>query len=369
MTMEHPRAAGPARALIGAIRRRASARAGREPLRLMEFCGGHTHAIMRYGLREALAPEIHLLSGPGCPVCVTSDSDIDAAIALASVPGTVVATFGDLVRVPGTRSSLQEARAAGADVRIVYSALDALEIARRSPNRAVVMLGIGFETTAPTVAAALEMARAEKQTNFSVLSLHKRTPPAMRAILNGGARLDGIIGPGHVTAITGWRAWEFLPVEFGIPCAVAGFEPLDLLHAIDQLVAAIVARSPRVVNAYPRGVTAEGNATAEALLVRVFEVGHADWRGLGNVPESGLSPRPKYAVHDARRRFALPATVAGKTAVARGCRCGDVLRGAIDPAECPLFGGACTPGRPVGPCMVSSEGACAAHYRYGGRAG
>jgi hydrogenase expression/formation protein HypD len=334
----------------------------------MEFCGGHTHAIMRYGIRQALAPGVRLLSGPGCPVCVTADADIDAAIALASLPGVAVATFGDMVRVPGTRSSLQEARAAGADVRIVYSALDAVALARQTPQLKVVMLGIGFETTAPTVAAALEIARAEGLANFSAYSMHKLTPPAMRAILESGeVRLDGIIGPGHVTTITGWRAWEFLPAEYGLPCAVAGFEPLDMLHAIDQLVVGIVNGQPRVVNAYRRGVTAEGNRVAQAILERVFQPATADWRGLGEVPASGLALRPEYAAHDARLAFDLPTTTGGRTAEERGCRCGDVLRGVIEPPECSLFGCVCTPARPIGPCMVSGEGSCAAHYRYGGR--
>ena len=353
---------------MDAIRRHAAERVeGREPLRLMEFCGGHTHAIMRYGIREALAPGVRLLSGPGCPVCVTADADIDAAIALASLPGVAVATFGDMVRVPGTRSSLQEARASGADVRIVYSALDAVDLARQRPELKVVMLGIGFETTAPTVAAALEAARAEGLGNFSVLSMHKLTPPAMRAILDAGeVRLDGILGPGHVTAITGWRAWEFLPTEYGLPCAVSGFEPLDMLHAIDRLVTAAVDGQPQVVNAYRRGVTAEGNRVAQALLERVFEPAAAEWRGLGVVLASGLALRPAYAAHDARRLFELPAPAGGRTTEGRGCRCGEVLRGIIEPPDCPLFGRACTPARPVGPCMVSGEGSCAAYYRYGG---
>jgi len=300
---------------------------------------------------------------------VTADAEIDAAIALASLPGVAVATFGDMVRVPGTRTSLQEARAVGADVRIVYSALDALALARQASRLKVVMLGIGFETTAPTVAAVVEAARAEGLTNFSVYSMHKLTPPAMRAILDAGeVHLDGIIGPGHVTTITGWRAWEFLPAEYGLPCAISGFEPLDMLHAVDQLVAAILDAQPQVANAYRRGVTAEGNRVAQALLERVFEPTAADWRGLGIVPASGLALRPEYAAHDARRAFDLPAPPTdGLTAEERGCRCGEVLRGVIEPPECPLFGRVCTPARPIGPCMVSGEGACAAHYRYGSR--
>ncbi|HHX43671.1 MAG TPA: hydrogenase formation protein HypD [Chloroflexi bacterium] len=351
-------------ALRDAIRRRTAA-IGR-PLRLIEFCGGHTHAILRYGIRDALAPDVELLSGPGCPVCVTSDADIDAAIALARLPGVILATFGDMVRVPGTHASLQEARATGADVRIVYSALDAVALARRHPAREVVLLGIGFETTAPTVAAALEIARTEGLANFSVFSLHKRTPPALRAILETGAvHWDGVLGPGHVAAVTGWRAWEFLPTAYGLPCAIAGFEPLDILHAIAELVAAAADGRPRVVNAYRRGVTAAGNRVAQALLARAFASVPTDWRGLGEVAASGLALRPAYATYDARRRFALPTGTAARASAEDGCRCGAVLRGAIVPPECPHFGHPCTPAHPLGPCMVSSEGACAAYYRYG----
>jgi len=339
------------------------------PISVMEFCGGHTHAIMRYGLRQALAHKVRLLSGPGCPVCVTDDSDIDHIIALAQQPGVVVATFGDMVRVPGTRSSLQEARAAGAQVSIVYSALDALEQARNAPNLQVVMLGIGFETTAPTVAASLLQAHEQGVGNYYVYSLHKLTPPAMRAILDAGeVRLDAILGPGHVTAIIGGRSWEFLAREYGISCAMAGFEPVDILQAIYALARATHDHAPQIINAYRRGVTDEGNRVAQTLLTQVFEVTTATWRGLGEIPASGLALRAEFAAHDAKRVFDLPDADASAdlSAHRRGCRCGDVLRGVLDPPECPLFGRACTPARPVGPCMVSGEGSCSAHYRYGG---
>jgi hydrogenase expression/formation protein HypD len=338
----------------------------REPIAIMEFCGGHTHAIMRYGLRDALAPEIRLLSGPGCPVCVTDDSDIDLAIALAREPSITVATFGDMVRVPGTIGSLADARAKGASVEIVYSALDALAMARIDPAIEVVMLGIGFETTAPTIAAAVQAARREGLANFSVLSLHKLTPPAMRAILDGGeVRVDGVLGPGHVTAITGSDAWEFLPQVYRVPCAVSGFEPLDILLSVKDLAEALATAKPVVANAYRRGVTARGNAVAQELMGEVFAVGEARWRGLGMIGASGLDLAPAYGAFDARRRFSPTLAPGGQGSEARGCRCGDVLRGMILPTECPLFGNACTPTRPVGPCMVSAEGACAAYYRYG----
>ncbi len=338
------------------------------PVRLMEFCGGHTHAILRFGIRARLEPKVRLLSGPGCPVCVTATADIDAAIALAHLPGVAVATFGDMLRVPGSRSTLMQARAEGADVRVVYSALDALDLARRELQRQVVMLGIGFETTAPTVAATIREAAAEGVPNYTVFSLHKLTGPAMRAILDAGeVRLDGIIGPGHVTTITGTQAWEFLPEEYGISCAVAGFEPLDILRAVRSLVLAIAEGRPRVTNDYPRSVSREGNRVAQALMAEVFTVESALWRGLGRVPASGLAIGERYAAYDARRRFAEAfAGVLYDAPEPPGCCCGEVLRGVLEPTECPLFRRVCTPAHPVGPCMVSSEGACAAHYHYGG---
>jgi hydrogenase expression/formation protein HypD len=340
-----------------------------EPTRIMEFCGGHTHAIMRYGIRQAVAPAVRMLSGPGCPVCVTSDADIDRAIALAHLPGVTVATFGDMIRVPGTRSSLQEARATGADVHVVYSAMDALQLARREPRQSVVMLGIGFETTAPTIAATLLQARDEGVGNYYVYSLHKLTPPAMRAILDAGeVRVDAVLGPGHVTAITGWKAWEFLPHEYSVACAVSGFEPVDILQAVSRLVESKVECTPSVFNAYRRGVTAQGNRVAQSLMAQVFKVSAADWRGLGEIPRSGLSLRPEYASHDALTTFAAPSASRHPepSPQQRGCRCGEILRGVMEPPECPLFGKACTPARPIGPCMVSAEGSCAAHYQYAG---
>jgi hydrogenase expression/formation protein HypD len=347
-----------ARALLAQIAARS-----RQPVRFMEFCGGHTHAIFRHGLRQLLPPTVSLRSGPGCPVCVTSDADIDRAIAMAQLPGVTLVTFGDMLKVPGSAGSLESAKAEGADVRVVYSALDGLQIARAHPDRTVVFLGIGFETTAPTVAAALLQAEAERLDNFTVLALHKLTPPATRAILDAGeVRLAGIIGPGHVTTIIGSAAWDFLPRDYGVPCAVAGFEPLDILRAVADLVEMAEAGRPAVTNAYKRSTTAEGNRVALGLMERVFEVGEADWRGLGRVPASGLALRPAYARFDAAQVVPVqPPPPRGHP----GCRCGDVLRGALEPPECPLFGRACTPARPVGPCMVSAEGACAAWFRYG----
>jgi len=351
-----------ARRLIDKITARAT-----RPIQIMEFCGGHTHAIMRYGIRQTLAPHVRMLSGPGCPVCVTADTDIDYAIALAHLPSVTVATFGDMLRVPGTRASLQQAKADGADVRMVYSALDALEMARQNPARSVVMLGIGFETTAPTIAASLVQAREMGLRNYYVHCMHKLTPPAMRAILDAGeVRVDAVLGPGHVTAITGWRAWEFLPRDYHISCAVSGFEPLDILQAVYLLVDAVETGEAQVANPYARGVDADGNKVAQQLMEQVFQVTAAAWRGMGEIPASGLGLRPEFAAHDARLAFDVPLPEAAPTPQHRACRCGDVLRGVIEPSECPLFGKACTPARPVGPCMVSGEGSCAAHYRYGG---
>jgi len=328
----------------------------------MEFCGGHTHAILRFGLRELLSPAIELRSGPGCPVCVTSAADLNHAIGLAEVPGVILTTFGDMLRVPGSRGTLQEAHARGADVRVVYSPLDALEIARRNPQQQVVFLGVGFETTAPGIAAALLQAETEALPNFSVLSLHKLTPPATRAILEAGeVALDGVIGPGHVSAITGSEAWEFLPREYGIACAVSGFEPLDILSAIGALVQAVIAEEPAVINTYARGVRPEGNLVAKQLLARVFEVGPANWRGFGVLPDSGLALRESFAHRDAARLFSVDAQPAPDPP---GCRCGDVLRGVLLPTECPLFRRVCSPRNPIGPCMVSGEGACAAYFQY-----
>ncbi len=347
-------------------------RLARRPVRVMEFCGGHTHAIFRFGLRALLAPALDLRAGPGCPVCVTAAADLDRAIALASVPGVILSTFGDMLKVPSSAGTLEAARGRGADVRIVYSPADAVELAQQFPTREVVFLGVGFETTAPGVAAALLQAEAAQLPNFSVLSLHKLTPPAMRAILDAGeVRLDGILGPGHVSAIIGSAAWDFLPRDYHLPCAVAGFEALDLLGALAALVraaqagvapaCAAPAGEPTVINAYARSVRPGGNPHAQALLERVFAAADAEWRGFGVIPASGLALRVEYAHRDAAQRFPIVVAPAGEPP---GCRCGEVLRGVLAPPDCPLFGTVCTPRAAIGPCMVSAEGACAAYYQY-----
>jgi len=350
---------GLARKLAAHIREKST-----RPVRFMEFCGSHTHAIFKNGIRQLLPPTVELLSGPGCPVCVTSNADLDRAIALAQVPGVVLATFGDMLKVPGSHSSLQEAKARGADVRVVYSATDALELARASPQRSVIFLGVGFETTAPTVAASVLQASEEGLHNYYVFSMHKLTPPVMAALLRSGeTRLDGVIAPGHVSAIVGWRAWEFLPREFNMPCVVAGFEPLDILLCIDRLVKQVEAGEASAESVYTRGVRPEGNQEALRLMYRVFEPAPATWRGIGTVPESGLHLKRAYQRFDAEATFRVPVPDARENPA---CICGEVLRGVKTPLECSLFGRACTPDRPAGPCMVSTEGSCAAYYLYRG---
>ena len=338
-------------------------RRSRKHIKLMEFCGGHTVAIFKYGLRQLLPPNIEMLSGPGCPVCVTAAPDLDKVIALAQLPGIIIASFGDMVRVPGSRSSLQQAKASGADVRVVYSAQDAIAIARDNPKKSVVFIGIGFETTAPTIAASILQAEQEKVKNYFVLSLHKTCPPIMKAILDlGEIRLDGIICPGHVSAVIGSRPYRFLADDYHIACTVSGFEPVDILLAVDSLVEQIESGRPTVDIAYRRGVKEDGNTVALKLMDTVFESAVADWRGIGNVPASGLRIRKAYEKFDAEKRFEIKAPPAREP---KGCICGAVLRGVSTPTSCKLFRKTCTPEKPVGPCMVSSEGACAAYYQYG----
>jgi len=349
-------------AALARVFARRIAAASTKPAQLMEFCGSHTHALLRYGIRDMLPPTITMKSGPGCPVCVTSTHDIDLAIAIAMAPDTIVATYGDLVRVPGTGGSLERARAAGADVRVVYSALDAIAIAEENRTRQVVLIGIGFETTAPTVAASIVTASRKSLRNYRVLSLLKLTPPVMTALLQRGElRIDGIICPGHVSVITGTEPYRVIPTRFGVGCVVSGFEPLDMLRAIDLLVQQIESGSPEVANAYERAVSDRGNEVARGLIDRVFASCEADWRGLGAVPSSGLAVRPEYEDFDATARYHPDIARSVEPA---GCRCGDVLRGSISPQECALFGTICTPEYPIGPCMVSHEGACAAHFSY-----
>jgi len=331
--------------------------------RFMEFCGSHTSAIMRYGIRQLLPESITLTSGPGCPVCVTDNADIDRAIALAYLPDVTVASFGDMLRVPGSAGSLQAARADGADVRVVYSPLDALKLAHDNPERAVIFLGVGFETTAPTVAASVLQAQQEGLANYHVLSLHKVCPPVVRVLLDSGEYdLQGLICPGHVSAVIGSRPWQFIADEYGIPCVVTGFEPVDILQGISMLAAQRERGEVKVEIAYRRGVNEAGNPEAVAVRERVFEPCPARWRGFGEVAASGLALRPEFAEHDAARNFKIEIPPPQERP---GCLCGAVLRGVRTPPDCGLFRRECTPENPVGPCMVSFEGTCAAYYRYG----
>ena len=338
-----------------------AARLGRR-VQLMEVCGTHTMSAFRSGLRSLLPENVALLSGPGCPVCVTPNHFIDRAVQLATAPDTVVTTFGDMMRVPGSHASLEKARAQGAAVKVVYSPLDALEEARRHPELKVVFLGVGFETTAPTTAWAVQEARRNVP-NFSVLCAHKTMPEAMAALLRSGeVRIDGFLCPGHVSVVIGAGAYRGLVTEFGIPCIITGFEGGDMVRGIEMALRQVVEGRADVEIQYTRSVTWEGNARARAALADVFEEDDAEWRGLGMIPRSGLKIRHAYAGQDADRVFAaVPRQPPVEPA---GCRCGDVLRGAIAPPQCPLFRKVCTPANPVGACMVSSEGTCAAYYKY-----
>ncbi len=332
------------------------------PLTFMDVCGTHTMAIARHGLKSLLPPNVRLVSGPGCPVCVTAQGDLDYFQALAREPGVLVATFGDLLRVPGSRGSLAEARAAGAAVRVVASPFACLELAAAHPDRQVVFLGVGFETTAPTVAAALLTAQKKGLTNFSVLSAHKLLPPALAALLSGpDLRLSGFLCPGHVTTVIGTACYQPVAQERGLPCVVAGFEPADVLASILMLVKQVEQGRSEVEIQYKRAVRPEGNPAAVALMNRFFLPVDAPWRGLGLIPASGLALRPEYAHLDAAKRFDVAVPPAQDHP---GCRCGEVLRGLMTPPECKLFAGVCNPSAPVGPCMVSAEGTCAAWYRY-----
>lgn len=334
------------------------------PMRLMEVCGTHTTAIFRHGIRGLLPPNITLLSGPGCPVCVTDTMDINAFIALSQRPELIVATFGDLMRVPGSFTSLRKEAAEGADVRVIYSAMDALDLAQRHPDRTVVLLGVGFETTAPTIAAAVLAARARGLSNFCVYSAHKIVPPALFALMaNPDVRIDGFLLPGHVSVITGTQAFRPFFERHGKPCVVAGFEPLDILQAIFQLARQIETGAPRLENAYTRAVSDQGNPRARDIMAQVFTPCDARWRGLGVIAGSGLAIRPELAAFDAARRFNVAVVEMPEP---KGCMCGRVLTGVRTPPECTLFAQRCTPMDPIGPCMVSSEGTCAAYYRYTG---
>ncbi|PKM78242.1 MAG: hydrogenase formation protein HypD [Firmicutes bacterium HGW-Firmicutes-15] len=329
---------------------------------LMEVCGTHTMAIARSGIRSLVPPNLKLLSGPGCPVCVTAQGDIDGVIELVREPGITLLTFGDMMRVPGTESSLQEERSKGADIRVVYSPLDALTAAKSMPDREVVFLGIGFETTAPAVAITVEEAMENGIHNFSLFSLHKLVPPALEIIFSDpNINVDGLICPGHVAAVTGVEPYRLLAEKYGKPCVITGFEAMDILEGVVMLLRQLHQDKATVEIQYRRVVKKEGNLVAQATLKRVFQATEARWRGLSSIPGTGLKLRPAYEEMDARKKFGVREI---EDVPIKGCACGEVLTGKITPHDCALFGKGCTPLRPIGPCMVSQEGACAAYYRY-----
>lgn len=339
--------------------------AGRDrPLQIMEVCGGHTHAIFRYGIETMLPDEIELVHGPGCPVCVLPMGRVDDCVALAEIPNVIFTTFGDAMRVPGSKKSLLQAKSEGADVRMVYSPLDALQLAKDNPGKEVVFFGLGFETTMPSTAMTVLQAEAEGVENFSLFCNHITIIPTVKAILDSPElQLDGFLGPGHVSMVIGNASYNFIAEQYGKPLVVAGFEPLDVLHAIWMVLKQIDEGRSEVENQYARVVPDDGNAVALNAIGRVFELREFfEWRGLGSIDHSGVRIREEYARFDAERKFAIQSI---KIADPKSCQCGEVLKGVIKPWECKVFGGACTPETPLGALMVSSEGACAAYYQYG----
>ena len=356
----------PAAARVAVRRITELAEGGRDgvPYAFMEVCGGHTHTIYRHGIEQLLPDTVQLVHGPGCPVCVIPMGRVDDAISLAERPGVIFTSFGDMLRVPGSRSSLLEAKARGADVRMVYSPLDALKIAVANPDHKVVFFAVGFETTAPSTAVTLLRARELGVRNFSVFSNHVTIVPPLKAILDSpDLRLDGFLGPGHVSTVIGNRPYDFVPRRYGKPLVTAGFEPLDILQAVVMLLQQFADGRCEVENQYNRVVRDEGNPIALKILEQVFVLRpHFEWRGLGFIAQSALALHDDFAAFDAERLFELPGV---RVADPKACQCGEVLKGVIKPWECKVFGTACTPETPIGTCMVSSEGACAAYYTFG----
>ncbi len=350
-----------ARALVEQLRR-----ATTRPWTIMEICGGQTHSILRHGIDQVLPSGLELVHGPGCPVCVTPLETIDRAVAIAGLPGVVLASFGDMLRVPGSRGSLLEARSRGADVRMVYSPLEALALARAHPDREVVFLAVGFETTAPGNAMAVAAAADQGLRNYSQLVSHVLVPPAMTAILESpGNRVDAFLAAGHVCTVTGWRPYEEVAARHKAPVVVTGFEPVDILDGLVEAVTQLERGEACVANRYARAVTPEGNPAAQATVERMYRVCDRKWRGIGVIPRSGLELRPEFAPWDAARKFAVGDIAPDEPPQ---CLSGLVLQGRAKPADCPAFGGECTPQTPLGATMVSSEGACAAWFRYGRKA-
>ncbi len=346
--------------LVGEIEGLAASRA----YKLMEVCGGHTHSIYKHGLEQLLPEGVDLVHGPGCPVCVIPMGRIDDAIAIATTPGVIFTTFGDMMRVPSSHGSLLDAKAKGADVRFVYSPLDALKVARDNPDRRVVFFAVGFETTAPSTAATLLRAETEGIENFSIFCNHVTIIPAIKAILDSpDMRIDGFIGPGHVSTIIGLRPYDFIARDYARPVVISGFEPTDVLQSIVMILRQLESGRPHVENQYARVVRADGNRKALEILSRTMELRpFFEWRGLGFITQSALKLRPEFAAWDAEAIFDVPGV---RVTDPKACQCGEVLKGVIKPWECRVFGNACTPETPIGTCMVSPEGACAAYYNYG----
>ena len=335
-----------------------------KPLKIMEICGGHTHSIFKYGIEDMLPDNIEFIHGPGCPVCVMPKGRLDDAIALSQNPNVIFTTFGDAMRVPGSKYSLLQAKAQGADIRMVYSPLDSLKIAKENPDKEIVFFAIGFETTAPSTAFTVLQAAAENIKNFSLFSNHVLVIPALQALLdNPDLQLDGFIGPGHVSMVIGSEPYQFIAQEYHKPIVVSGFEPLDILQSVWMLLQQLLEGRCEVENQYNRLVQERGNINALEAMNQVFEVRETfEWRGLGDIPNSGLKIRAEYAQFDAEVKFTIPGV---KVADHKACKCGEILKGVLKPWQCKVFGTACTPETPIGTCMVSSEGACAAYYKYG----
>ena len=355
-----------ARALVSEIRRLATQipAASQRPLQIMEVCGGHTHTIFRYGIQQMLPDEVEFVHGPGCPVCVLPMGRVDNCVALAERPEVIFTTFGDAMRVPGSRKSLLKAKAEGADVRMVYSPLDALALAQKNPDREVIFFGLGFETTMPSTAMTLIQAKAKRVRNFSLFCNHITIIPTIKAMLDSpDLRLDGFLGPGHVSMVIGTRPYGFIAGHYRKPITVAGFEPLDVLQSLWMVLKQLAEGRCEVENQYGRVVPPEGNRAALAAIQEVYELREFfEWRGLGSIDHSGVRVRAAYADFDAERKFSVPSI---KIADPKSCQCGEVLKGVIKPHECKVFGSACTPETPLGSLMVSTEGACAAYYNYG----
>ena len=340
-----------------------------KPVHIMEICGGHTHSIFRYGLDKLVHEGIEFIHGPGCPVCVLPMARVDECVEIAERPGVIFTTFGDAMRVPGHKKSLMQAKAAGCDIRMVYSPLDALELARRNPDREVVFFGLGFETTTPSTALSIQAAAREGLTNFSIFCNHITVPEPIKALLDDpDMMLDGFIGPGHVSMVIGTHPYDFIAAEYGKPIVVAGFEPTDLLQSVLMVLTQIAEGRAAVENQYARVVPEHGNPVSLAAIADVYERRPSfEWRGLGEIDASGLRIRPKYHAFDAEEKFGIGyATGRREVPEPEGCACGAVMTGRIKPTACPQFGKGCTPDMPLGALMVSSEGACAAYWQYGG---